>query len=235
MPIRFGVLKVLQHQFWHLFALIILLVGLYYSLEIDQDLLLGEFAGISTTVWFLFAVLVPILHQIYVLVFWRLELHFKTVTKNLGRRAFRLYKTGFTILILARPVSLIGLALANAWTLNFPSTLSYILSIILLLPGIYLAYSIRKYFGIDRAFGIDHFEPEKYRDAPMVRQGIFRYSDNAMYVFGFMALWVPGILLQSKAALLLALFNHLYIWIHYYFTELPDMKIIYQNDGPLDQ
>ena len=61
----------------------------------------------------------------------------------------------------------------------------------------------------------------------MVKQGIFRFSSNAMYVFGFFLLWVPGILGQSKAALLVAAFNHLYIWVHYYFTEQPDMEIIY--------
>jgi len=26
-----------------------------------------------------------------------------------------------------------------------------------------------------------------------------------------------------------ALFSHLYIWVHYYFTERPDMKIIYRD------
>ncbi|MGH8650439.1 MAG: hypothetical protein ACREUP_14225 [Burkholderiales bacterium] len=31
----------------------------------------------------------------------------------------------------------------------------------------------------------------------------------------------------SPAALGAALFNHLYIWVHYYSTELPDMKRIY--------
>lgn len=65
----------------------------------------------------------------------------------------------------------------------------------------------------------------------MVKRGIFKYSANAMYVFGFLILWVPGILLQSKAAVLLALFNHIYIWVHYYFTELPDMKMIYKKDS----
>jgi len=34
-------------------------------------------------------------------------------------------------------------------------------------------------------------------------------------------------LLRSEAALVAALFNHLYIWVHFYFTELPDMKFIY--------
>jgi len=31
----------------------------------------------------------------------------------------------------------------------------------------------------------------------------------------------------SQAALWLALFNHIYIWVHYYATELPDMQRIY--------
>jgi len=50
-----------------------------------------------------------------------------------------------------------------------------------------------------------------------------------MYIFGFFILWIPGLLLLSKAALLVALFNHIYIWVHYYFTELPDIKVIYGN------
>jgi len=223
-------MKVLQHQLWHLLILIGLLAGVYYYIGIDSTLLRGELWGISTSGWLLITLLVPILHQIYVLVFWRLELHYQLITKNLGKQAFGLYKAGFTMLIVARPFSLICLAISNAWTLDLNPEVSYILSVILLIPAAYLAYSIRKYFGIDRAFGIDHFQPEKFRDVPMVRKGIFKHTDNAMYVFGFMALWVPGILLQSKAALLLALFNHLYIWVHYYFTELPDMKIIYEKE-----
>ncbi len=50
-----------------------------------------------------------------------------------------------------------------------------------------------------------------------------------MYIYGFLILWIPGILLQSKAAPFIALFNHLYIWVHYYFTELPDIKMIYKG------
>ena len=33
----------------------------------------------------------------------------------------------------------------------------------------------------------------------------------------------------SAAALCLALFNHLYIWIHYFATERPDMQRIYSD------
>ena len=50
-----------------------------------------------------------------------------------------------------------------------------------------------------------------------------------MYIYGFLILYIPGLLLLSKAALLVAIFNHIFIWAHYYFTERPDMKKIYGN------
>ena len=108
--------------------------------------------------------------------------------------------------------------------------LSYILSGILIIPAIYLFYSVAKYFGMDRAFGIDHFRPEIIKNEPFIKQGIFKYTSNGMYLYGFLILWIPGVLLQSEAALLLALFNHIYIWVHYYFTELPDIKMIYGEE-----
>jgi hypothetical protein len=40
-------------------------------------------------------------------------------------------------------------------------------------------------------------------------------------------LWVIGFAFLSKAVLLAAAFNHLYIWVHFYFTELPDIRHIY--------
>ena len=88
-------------------------------------------------------------------------------------------------------------------------------------------YSVIRYFGIDRAYGIDHFEPEIYLNKPFVKQGLFKYTDNAMYKFVFLALWAIGLGFLSKAALLVAAFNHLYIWVHFYFTELPDIRHIY--------
>jgi len=82
---------------------------------------------------------------------------------------------------------------------------------------------------MDRAFGIDHFEPDKAKTFPLVNKGVFKYTANGMYVYGFLMLWVPGFLFLSKAALLMALFNHIYIWIHYYYTEKPDMNFIYRD------
>jgi hypothetical protein len=54
---------------------------------------------------------------------------------------------------------------------------------------------------------------------------------NGMYVVGLMVLYLPGLLLLSKAAIVAALFNHVYIWVHYYCTERPDMLEIY-GDTP---
>jgi hypothetical protein len=39
--------------------------------------------------------------------------------------------------------------------------------------------------------------------------------------------WVIGFAFLSKAVLLAAAFNHLYIWLHFHFTELPDIRHIY--------
>ncbi len=220
-------MKLFKYQFWHLLSLLALLWAVKVMTDMDASLLEGDLFGFGTVYWLVVALASPVLHQFYVLFCWRFELHHRSISRAFGPAGFRLFKVGFAILILSRPLTLIFLAIANAFTLPMNSWVSYGLSAVLLLPGLYLLYSVKKYFGFDRAFGIDHFYPAKYRDAPMVKEGIFTYSSNAMYVFGFFLLWVPGILAQSRAALLVAAFNHLYIWVHYYFTEQPDMKDIY--------
>jgi len=134
------------------------------------------------------------------------------------------------ILFIARPATVLGLAAANHGTLSSPMWLTGLISLLFFGLGVYLFYSVIKYFGMERALGIDHFKPDVYRDAPFVKGGIFKWTSNAMYLFGFLLLWIPGLLFLSKAALLAALFNHLYIWAHYYFTEAPDMRFIYQLD-----
>ena len=133
------------------------------------------------------------------------------------------------LLFLARPVSIILLAISNAGSIALSPALRVIASLLLFLPLPYLMHSVLKYFGVKRALGIDHFDPAA-RNLPMVTQGIFKYVGNAMYTVGFLALWIPGILWASKAALLSAAFSHLYIWVHYFTVEKPDMAVIY-GDG----
>ena len=227
-------MKILYKQIWHLLSLFILLLGVNFFIKYNENVFYGSLWKIDSQSWLYLTIFFAIAHQTYVLICWRYELFYKGLSKIFSKNAFKVYKIGFTMLILLRPILIIILSISNAMTINIGNNLSYLICLILLIPGIYGQYSVFKYFGINKAFGYDHFEPEKFKDVPFVRKGIFKYTSNGMYKFVFLLLWIPGILLQSKAALLAALFQHIYIWIHYYFTELPDMKFIY-GKTPLEK
>jgi protein-S-isoprenylcysteine O-methyltransferase Ste14 len=122
------------------------------------------------------------------------------------------------------------LAASNRHTLPGDPTALRILALIALIPAAYLVYSVLRYFTVRRAFGIDHFD-EAYRSRPFVRKGIFRFTRNGMYTYGLLLLWVPALWCASLAAFSIALFNHAYIWVHYFSTELPDMRRIYGETG----
>ena len=205
------------------------MAGLYFYVNTDPLFLKGKFLEIATSKWFLLAILIPILHQIYVVVCWRLELFYKSISKKFGAFGFKLFKVGFALLFISRLLTIILLAYSNASTLHLNVNFAYLLAGLLFIPAVYTLYSVKKYFGFDRAIGVDHFQPEKFKNEPFVKNGIFKYTSNGMYIYGLLVLWIPGLLLLSKAALILAFFNHIYIWIHYYFTELPDIKIIYKD------
>jgi len=220
-------MKILEKQGYHLLSILVLISGVWFVAQ--GDLLEGVFLGISTTTWLILSVLFPILHQVYVVICWRGELYYGWLSNSLGERAFTVWAIGFMILFMARPITIFALAIANRGTLDLPNWINIPLIGICLAVVAYMAYSFVKYFSPERALGIDHFQPEKYRNIPFVREGIFKWSSNAMYTYAFLALWMIGLIFNSKAALLAALFNHLYIWAHYYFTEYPDMQYIYQE------
>lgn len=217
-----------EKQGWHLFFLTLLLISV--AVLARGDALAGQLWGIRTPVWLWIAVAVPVVHQIVVPLIWRGQLYHQWMTNAFGEKGFLVYKMIFTVLFVARPVSLILLGISNSNTLPLTPIIAYFLAFILFIPAAYGMYSVIRYFGIDRAYGIDHFEPEIYRNKPFVRQGLFKYTDNAMYKFVFLILWVIGLVFLSWAALLVAAFSHLYIWVHFYFTELPDIRYIYGND-----
>lgn len=215
----------LKKQEHHLFFLILLLMGVYFLAR--GDVLSGQLWAISTQTWLWIAIATPVLHQIIVALFWRAELYHNNMTQWFGDQAFTLFKVIFTILFVGRPVTLILLGVSNAGTLILSPALAYIFAGILMIPFAYTMYSVFHYFGVDRAYGEYHFKPAIYKDKPFVKQGMFQYTSNAMYKFGFLVLWAIALVFLSNAALLAAAFNHLYIWVHYYFTELPDIQFIY--------
>ncbi|HKJ27436.1 MAG TPA: methyltransferase [Anaerolineales bacterium] len=218
--------KFLEKQGWHAAALIVLLAAAFLFI-MRQDFRSGQLWGISSPVWYWAAILIPILHQVFVLLVWRAELYSdQWVSKTFGSRGFQLYGIIFFILFFGRPVSILLLGIANTGSLTLAWPWRIGLGILFFIPAAYLGYSVMHYFGIARALGADHFD-ESYRKLPMVKEGFFKYSSNSMYVFGFLLLWSLAFLTASKAALFAAAFNHLYIWIHYYTTEEPDMQYIY--------
>ena len=219
-------MKIFEKQLWHLISLIILIYGII--IFVDFSTLEGEFWGISTKTWLIYSVGIAIVHQIYVLLVWRLELYYSSISKFLGKAGFKFYTAGFSIMFISRSMLILALSISSRNSLQINPIIAYLIAFIFLLIALYLIYSVLRYFGLKRAYGIDHFD-ESYRNKKFVKRGIFRFSNNAMYKFGFLFIWIPGLLLLSKPAIIVALFQHIYIWVHFYFTELPDMKNIYSQ------
>jgi protein-S-isoprenylcysteine O-methyltransferase Ste14 len=130
------------------------------------------------------------------------------------------------MLLGGRIISVLVLAWLDLDSLHLPMLPRAIATTILSLIWIYTAYSIKRYFGMARAAGADHFDP-RYRDMPLVREGIFRFTSNGMYLCGFFLYWAIAVGFNSIAALTVTAFSHAYIWVHFYSTEKPDMYFLY--------
>ena len=212
-------------QVLHLVFLVAATLGLYSWSNPSAS----QWLGVSVSAWFGIAIATPIVHQIYVLICWRLQLQSQFITNKWGAdRGFVLYVIGFFILFGGRFVTLLLLALADKESLSMSMELRFIIGVPILLLAGYTMYSVKRYFGFRRAAGIDHFD-ESYRHKPFVRQGMFKWTKNAMYVFALQGTWLFGIFAASKLALIAAAFQTIYIWIHYFGTEKPDMDWIYRS------
>lgn len=216
---------IFERQWLHLLVLMILLTGLM-GIDDSKAFREGQLWGISSLAWFWLAVAVAIFHQVFVWFCWRTQLHQSWLTRLFGDRGFGFYAVGFSILGILRVVLVVLVAISNQQTLGTNPLVLKSLALILLLPAVYLFYSVKRYFGFERAFGIDHFDTA-YRSLPFEQRGIFRYTRNGMYTYGFLLLWAIALWWGSMAALTAALFNQLYVWVHYFATESPDMKRIY--------
>lgn len=220
--------KVWKYQQWT--ALFLVVFGIIFFIAFQNpSFLSGNLFGIPTLMWGLLAILVPVVHHFYVWITWRMEIHHQFLTKRLGDRAFFVYEIGFFILFFGRIILIFFVALSNASTLNVQLIVRLIIIAIMAAPMGYTFYSVLRYFGMHRAAGADHFLPE-YRNKPFVKKGIYKYTSNAMYKYAMLVVWIPGLLFGSVTALLIALFNHLYVWVHYFTLERPDFAIIYNKN-----
>lgn len=210
-----------ERQGIHLVFVALLVAGAAAAGRLE-GMLAGACCGLPTAAWYWLSILFPIVHQVFVALCWRLELH----GGRLGMEGFSIYAAGFALFSFCRILTLILLAVANAGSLGFPRAPLIAVAAVIAVPAAYAVYSVARYFGTRRALGLDHFDPA-YRDKPFVNKGIFRFVRNGMYTCVIPALFIPGLLAASKAALVSALFSNLYIWVHYYCTELPDIRRIY--------
>lgn len=183
------------------------------------------FLGEPFSAAFWSAVAFPIAHQIFVWLAWRLEFRSSAVSRTLG---FRVYLVSFFLLFGGRFISLAALAWLDRDSLMLQILPQVILTTLLALPGIYAMYSVKRYFGMVRAAGADHFDP-RYREMPLVREGIFRFTRNGMYLYAFLLFWAIAVGFNSTAALTVVAFSHAYIWVHFYATEKPDMDFLYAS------
>jgi len=184
-----------------------------------------KYAGKPCPVAFWVAIAVPVIHQVFVWLAWRLELRDSTTGRTVG---FQAYLVIFFVLLAARPVSLLVVAWMDAGSLGLPMLPRIVITTVCGLVSMYLGYSLKRYFGFARAAGADHFDP-RYREMPLVKEGIFRFTSNGMYIYGFLALWAIAIGFDSMAALIVTAFSHCYIWVHFYATEKPDMDYLYSS------
>ena len=212
-----------KHQIWHLGGTSILFyIGIKFSgLQNNTN----TFVNLGAFSWVIIAMTMPLIHQAYVWVCWRLELCWKSISRTIG---FKGYVIIFFVLIISR-LSAIVLCFVDYGSLYTPGWFAWSLAVIIFIPGIYTMYSVKKYFGFLRAAGADHFD-SKYRDMPFERRGIFKWSPNAMYTF---AMGIPfgfAVATGSQSMFIVAIYTYISIWLHYFCTEKEDFKVIYGNN-----
>jgi len=96
------------------------------------------FLGISARDWFMFSMMIPLLHQAYVWLCWRSELCWKTISNTIG---FKGYAMGFFVVGLLR-FSCIGLCFADFGSLFNPGWIAWIIAGIIFVPVSYTLYSV---------------------------------------------------------------------------------------------
>ena len=171
---------------------------------------------------------IVVAHQVLVWLVFRAQICFGTLTRLLGRADLAVWSAIFFPFLVARVAGTIVIGQLDAGSLGGPRDLHIVGGVALLLPALYTMWSVIVHFGLIRAVGADHFR-DRYREMPMVTEGAFRFSSNAMYSFAFLALGGIALLWASRAALTLALFQHAYIWVHWYCTEQPDLAVLYAD------
>ncbi|MBN1409490.1 MAG: hypothetical protein JW969_01505 [Spirochaetales bacterium] len=217
--------KLFKHQTYHLAAYIILgaLLILFPAITAGGS---QTFWGLSALQWIILSWAAAGIFHAWVLFFWRLEYHYGKISEWFGKSGFLIFRIGFIISAAATLLPSIPVSYLTNNTFALPLPVKLILLIGTTPFILWAIYSVFFYFGINRAFGADHFFAE-YRAKPLEKRGTFKYISNSMYVIILLLLYHPSIFFGSCAGLMYALIHHAFVWVHYYCTEKPDLREMY--------
>ncbi len=212
---------VIEGQPQHLGIALLMSVGALALLKSPADA--PTVLGLTSTGWAKASIALALIHQFIVAFVFRLQLYKNLMSRLFGARDMKVWAAIFMPLLAARPLS----ALLVGWADTVPITpyrpLEIILGLALLVPAIWGMHSTIVHFTLPRALGGDHFR-DKYLAMPKVKKGVFKYTSNGMYGVVFLGFWAIALLFGSWNALVLALFQQSYIWVHMYCTESPDLR-----------
>ncbi|MFQ5624284.1 MAG: PEMT/PEM2 family methyltransferase [Paracoccaceae bacterium] len=189
----------------------------------------GTAFWISALAWAKLSIWLAVAHQVMVAFVFRAQLYNSLMTRAFGGSDLRVWGAMFFPFLLARPLTVLLAAIADTGTLALWWPAAAALGTILIAIAAWTMHSVLTHFTLPRALGGDHFRDE-YLAMPMVQTGVFRYTGNGMYGLGFLGLWGIALLFNSWNALVVAFFQHAYIWVHMYFTEKPDMDRLYGTE-----
>ncbi|MBV7408799.1 phosphatidylethanolamine N-methyltransferase family protein [Maritimibacter sp. DP1N21-5] len=216
--------QLFEGQAQHLLLLVLLLVAATCLLTEPPEP--PRLLGLTARGWALTSIAVAVVHQAVVAVVFRLQLHHATLSRLFGQNDLAIWTAVFMPFLVLRPVTLFFTGWADPIPITGYRLSEIIIGTALLVPAIWGMHSTLTQFTLRRAVGGDHFR-ESIRALPPVKGGIFDYTDNGMYGVVFLGLWGIALLLGSWNALVVAAFQHAFIWVHFYTVEQPDMRRLY--------
>ena len=217
---------IIQGQLLHIGLIILMVFGAFALLMPSfSD---PTFLGWDTQDWAVCSIILAVILQIIVAIVFRFELYKGLMTRIFRDQAMKVWAVIFLPLLVARPITIIITGWLDPNSITRFRSIEVIVGIALIVLAIATMHSVVKYFTIRRALGADHFDNDVIA-MPLVTKGMFKYTSNGMYGIVFLGLWGIALSFGSWNALVVALFQHAYIWVHMYLTEKPDMDRIYRS------
>ncbi|MEP2029190.1 MAG: methyltransferase [Paracoccaceae bacterium] len=215
---------IFQGQFLHVGLVILLVLGALSLLPLNTSG--AMFLAWTARDWAICSIYLAVIHQVIVAIVFRLELYKGFMTRLFGDQALKIWGLIFLPLLIARPLTITIVGWLDSTPISGARNLEIAVGTAFILCAVLTMHSVIKYFTLRRAIGADHFDDEVIA-MPFVKEGVFRYTSNAMYGFAFLGLWGIALVFGSWDALVVAFFQHVYIWVHLILTEQPDIDRIY--------